>query len=290
MMGVVSALLAGLAFSLAVVLARKELDESNFFFVAFVITVTGNIILWSLALLFTNFVTINLEGVLFFAMAGILAPGITRLSYFKSVEIMGVSITASIFAVYPMFSSIFAILSLREAPTPENWIGLICIMIGVVRIETSLGKPKTGSRRAEKKGLVFPLLAALAVSISYILRKYGLNVYNEPLLGAAIGYSSSFLLYLLLSIFSDTQLKSLYSSKNFRLFWKAGVMQTLGWVLSFYALRHEKVSIVTPLMQTQPLFVLLLAYLYLKELEHLSFKLVVGTFLIVIGAMLVSIG
>lgn len=52
---------------------------------------------------------------------------------------------------------------------------------------------------------------------------------------------------------------------------------------------HEKVSIVTPLQQTQALFVLLFAYLYLKELEHISFKPIISTLFIVMGVMLVGI-
>lgn len=73
------------------------------------------------------------------------------------------------------------------------------------------------------------------------------------------------------------------------MFWKAGAGMSLGWILSFYALSYENVSIVTPLLQTEPLFILFFVYLYLKKLEHISFKLVISTLLIVIGAMLVGI-
>jgi len=63
----------------------------------------------------------------------------------------------------------------------------------------------------------------------------------------------------------------------------------LEWVLSFYALQYEMISVVTPLFQTGPLFVLFFAYLYLKELEHISSKVLISTILIVAGAMLVTI-
>ncbi|NIR86988.1 EamA family transporter, partial [Candidatus Bathyarchaeota archaeon] len=87
MIGIVLALLAALGYGLSVVLIRKQLDESNYIFATLVLTATGNIILWPLALLFTDLGTINFEGVLFFVIAGILAPGIARLGYYKGMEV-----------------------------------------------------------------------------------------------------------------------------------------------------------------------------------------------------------
>lgn len=156
------------------------MDESNFFSVALVMTVIGNIILWPLALSFTDLRMVSPEGVLFFAIAGILAPGIARLLYFKGMEVVGVSINTPIFSTHPIFSSIFAVLLLGEAPALGNWIGIICISVGVVCLERSSSEPKAGTERIFKKGLVFPLLAALIAAFAFILRKHGLNIYNEP--------------------------------------------------------------------------------------------------------------
>jgi drug/metabolite transporter (DMT)-like permease len=284
MIGVVLALLAAFVYSLSVVLVRRKLDESNYFSATMMVTVIGNIILWPLALLFANLKTVNLRGILFFIIAGMLAPGITRLLYNKGMDALGVSINASIFATYPVYSSVLAVLLLGEIIAPENWIGVICIVAGVMFIERSLGKPKTEMKKISKKGLIFPLLATLTIASSQLVRKYGLNIYNEPLLGVAIGYSSSFLLYLLL--LTSKMQYSMPLWKDLRLFWKPGVFLSLGWILSFYALSYERVSIVTPLLQTEPLFVLLLAYLHLKGLEHISLKVVTGTILIVIGIYL----
>lgn len=288
MIGIVLALLSAMVYSFSVVLVGKKLNESNFVSAAVVLTVTGNLILWPLALLFTDFSSINFEGVLFYVIAGILAPGIARLSYYKGVEVVGVSVNSSIFATNPMFSSLLAVLLLSEVLAPGNWIGIICIIVGVVYIERSLGRRGSAPKRIPKKGLVFPLLAGLAIAFSVTARKYGLNIYNEPLFGVAIGYASSLLLLLLLSIFSPNKVGSKFSGRDFQLFWKGGVGLSLAWVLSFYALSQERLSVVAPLMQTEPLFVLFFVYIYLRELEKISLKLVISTLLIVMGVMLVS--
>jgi uncharacterized membrane protein len=76
--------------------------------------------------------------------------------------------------------------------------------------------------------------------------------------------------------------------QDFRFFWKAGIGQALSWILSFYALSYEQVSIITPLLSIEPLFVALFAYVYLRELEHVSRKLVVSIILTVLGVVLVT--
>jgi len=127
------------------------------------------------------------------------------------------------------------------------------------------------------------------MAFSFIPRKHGLNIYNEPLLAAAIGFLSSSLFYFILSKSSRSNLTSLFSRKDLKLFWKAGVFMSLGSIATLFALSYERVSLITPIMQTEPLFVLFFAYLFLKELEQRSSKLLMGTITIIIGVILVSL-
>jgi uncharacterized membrane protein len=68
----------------------------------------------------------------------------------------------------------------------------------------------------------------------------------------------------------------------------AGVGQALSWIFSFYALSLEKVSVITPLLSIEPLFVVLFAYIYLRELERVPIKLVASILLTVFGVILVN--
>jgi uncharacterized membrane protein len=54
------------------------------------------------------------------------------------------------------------------------------------------------------------------------------------------------------------------------------------------ALSLGQVSVVTPLAGTAPLFVLLLTYWFLRDLEALTLRLLVGTLLIVAGVVLLT--
>jgi drug/metabolite transporter (DMT)-like permease len=58
-------------------------------------------------------------------------------------------------------------------------------------------------------------------------------------------------------------------------------------MLSFYALSYDDVSVITPLLSIEPVFVALFAYLYLRKIERVSPKLV-SIVLTVLGVVLVT--
>jgi len=205
------------------------------------------------------------------------------------METAGISANASIFATYPLYTSITAILLLGETLTAENWIGLACIIAGVIFVGRTINNGDTQTKSTTKKGLIVPILGSLAIAFSQIVRKEGLNIYNQPLLGVAVGYSTSLIVYLLLLFFSDGARASRFSRKDLQMFWKPGVGIAAGWLLSFLALSQEMVSIVAPILQTELLFILFFAYIFLRKQEKFSFKLIASALLIVAGVILISI-
>jgi drug/metabolite transporter (DMT)-like permease len=287
MIGVILALLNAVVHALSAVLIRKRIDESNSISVALITSIIGNVILWPPVLLFLDLSTVNLYGVLFFAIAGSLAPGISRLLLFHSMETIGVSISRTLFSIYPIYSVTFGFLLFGEILNFENIIGIFFVLVGVVLIERCFSNSNNGKRKNfSKKELLIPIIASFAVAFSHIIRKQGLNIYNEQLLGVAIGYSVALLFYFIINFYFTKTILSI-SKKDFKLFWIAGIFLALAWILAFYALSFEQVSIVTPLMQTQPLFILLFAYLYLRKREPVSLRLIVSSILVVIGVILV---
>lgn len=289
MFGVVLALLSALSFGLSQILVRRNLDKSNYIYISLTVTIVGNIILWPLALTFTDLNTVNPDGLLLFLIAGLLAPAIARLFYFKGMETAGISANASIFATYPLYTSITATLLLGEVLTAENWIGLACIIIGVIFVGRNINNSNAQTKTTTKIGLIIPILGSLAIAFSQIFRKEALNLYSEPLLGVAVGYSTSLIVYLLVIAFSRNATRPRFSRRDLRHFWKPGVGIATGWLLSFLALSQDLVSIVVPLLQTELLFILFFTYLFLRKHETVSLKLAASALLIVAGVIFISI-
>ncbi|MCW4016712.1 MAG: DMT family transporter [Candidatus Bathyarchaeota archaeon] len=289
MFGIVLALLSAMSFGLSQILVRKNLDKSNFVYISLTVTIMGNIILWPLALAFTNLNTVNLEALMLFVIAGLLAPAIARLFYFKGMETAGISTNASIFATYPIYTSITAILLLSETLSTENWIGLGCIIVGVILIGKTINNNEARPTHSSKKGLIIPILGSLAIAFSQIVRKESLNIYNQPLLGVAVGYTTALIVYLIVLKFSSHKRATKFSRQDIKMFWKPGIGIATGWLLSFIALSQEMVSIVAPILQTELLFILLFTYIFLRKIEKISFKLVANAILIITGVILISI-
>lgn len=289
MFGIALALLSALSLGLSQILVRRNLDKSNFVYVSLTVTIIGNIILWPLALTFVDLGTISPEGLLLFVFAGLLAPGIGRLLFFRGMETAGISANASVFATYPLYTSIIAVLFLGEALTVENWTGLACIIAGAIFVGRNMNNGETTPKGATKRFLIFPIFSSLAVAFSQIVRKEALNTYNQPLLGVAVGYTATLIVYLLVIAFSRDTKTPKFSRKDLQMFWKPGVGIATGWLLSFLALSREMVSIVVPILQTELIFVLFFTYIFLRKLEKISFKLITGTLLIVAGVILISI-
>jgi len=286
MLGSTLALLSAVASTAAVIIVGKYSKNTNAFNVSLIISCVGLIVLWPLAVLLTDFSAVNFEGLLLFAIAGVLAPGLVRLLYYGGLKKLGASVNSSLFSIYPLYSAILAVLLLNEALSLENWGGICCIILGGLFVEISSSEIN-GTRLSALKSLLFPIVGGVTLAVAAIIRKGGLNIYNAPVLGIAIGYTFSLITYALILAFSASTRQELSLKQNFRFYWKAGIGQALSWILTFYALSYEQVSIVTPILAIEPVFVAFFAYFYLKEVERVSLKLVASTVLIVLGVALV---
>jgi drug/metabolite transporter (DMT)-like permease len=197
------------------------------------------------------------------------------------MEGVGASVNASIFASYPIFSSLIAVFLLNEELRIGLWIGIVCVVLGAVMVERAMYGGV--GFRGRVRELIYPFLAAILSGFSYVVRKEGLNLCDAPIMGVAIGYAASLILYLPIMFMNPT----LLNRNSFKLFWKPGVGLCIGYLLSFYALRYGDVSTVTPLIQVEPLFIFILIHHYLKGVEKISLRLVAGAVTIILGAILV---
>lgn len=138
-------------------------------------------------------------------------------------------------------------------------------------------------------GRVFGIGAALAYGISSVLIRRGVVDLAPPMVGAAVALLSG---TIALSIIGTRNLGEANLMQNRRaigFLLIAGVAAGLGIMASFFALSMAPVVIVSPLQSISPLFALLWSYLFLGHLERITPKLVLGSVLVVLGVVLVTI-
>jgi len=289
MLGEIITLLSALISGASISLVRKRINDSNPINSAFITILVGNVFLWPITLAVTDFSNMSADGILYFIIAGIFSFGIVRLLYFIGIEKVGASINASIWATFPIYSTIFAVIFLNETLSIENYLGVLCIIIGGILIERSTRSSEAAKNRIFKKWVIIPLVGTIIIAISAILRKQGLTLNNEPLFAVAIGYAVALPLHALFVKFKSSRTTRLELKSDLKYFWKSGVGLATTFVLSFYALSLERVAIIAPITQTNALFVILFSYLFLKKLEKITFKLILSAMIILIGVTLLGI-
>jgi drug/metabolite transporter (DMT)-like permease len=288
MLGIILALLSAAASGISVVAVRKHSSKASVFNMSLVITAVGLAVLWPLAFAEGKLDSMTVFGFVLFALSGLLSPGLVRLFYYKGMKDLGASVNSSIFAVYPLYALLPAIFLLNEEVTFWNLLGIVAIIAGVVLVERFVNG-KNGQGNAGWKSLIVPVVGGLMLGGATIFRKTALDQSNAPVLGVAIAYVFSLLPYLLaLAAYSPTR-RELSLKRDLRWFWAAGIGQAVSWLLAFYALSMEQVSITTPLLAIEPLFVVAFGYFYVRELENVSIKLAASIGITVLGVALITL-
>lgn len=274
---------AALCFSIAHILIRRGLVESNAMTGSFISLSMSAVVLWLAVPFFAPLTALWNPAALIFVVAGIFAPGMGRTLSYIGIEKIGVARSVPIANSSPIFASIFAVVFLAEAWVLQNVIGTLMVIGGVIAL--SMAKPAQGEWR--KFDVIYPLIGALAFGASTTLRKAGLGFINIPLLAAAVTAGSAALFSLgLLKFQGGTQALKLTRRSATWLF-AAGVFNTAAMLSVFFALSHGKVVIVEPLVSSNPVTTLLLTSIFLRDVESLTLRVILGAALTVTGTILV---
>src|SRR5512137_2213548 len=114
MIGEASAILSAATSAFSIVLVRKYSNQSTTFNISLAISWVGLLVLWPLALVLTDFASANIMSALLFALSGVLTPGFVRLLYYQGMKKLGASVNSSLLAIYPLYTSLLAVLFLTE--------------------------------------------------------------------------------------------------------------------------------------------------------------------------------
>jgi len=272
-----------LCFSIAHIFIRRGLVSSNAMTGSFISLSMSAVILWLLFPFFAPLSALWTPVSLVFVTAGIFAPGIGRTLSYVGIEKIGVARSVPIANSSPIFASVFAVLFLAEAWVPQNIVGTLLVISGVIIL--SVAKPAQGEWR--KLDVIYPLIGAMAFGASAILRKAGLGYVDIPVMAAAVTAGSAALFSLALLQFRGGKDAFKLTRRSAAWLFTAGLVNTAAMLSVFYALSHGKVVIVEPLVSSNPVLTLLLTAIFLRDLEAINMRVVTGAFLTVTGTVLV---
>jgi drug/metabolite transporter, DME family len=272
-----------LCFSIAHILIRRGLVESNAMTGSFISLSMSAVLLWILLPFFAPLSALWSPAVLIFVIAGIFAPGIGRTLSYVGIEKIGVARSVPIANSSPIFASIFAVTFLAEAWVPQNIAGTLLVIGGTMVL--SLSKPATGEWR--KLDVIYPLVGAMAFGASAILRKAGLDHIPIPVLAGAVTAGSAALFSFALLQVQGGKVAFKLSRRSAAWLFPAGFINTAAMLSVFYALSYGKVVIVEPLVSSNPVLTLLFTAIFLRDLEVINLRVITGALLTVVGTILV---
>jgi len=282
-MTVYLSILAAFCFSVSHVMNRRGLVTSN--------AITGSVFsismsaitLWVMVPFFIPLSSFWTSAIWYFVVGGIFAPGLGRTLNFKGIERVGLVRTVPISSSSPMFASVLAVLIMGETWTLQNFFGTALVILGVV-ILSQKGTKHTQWRKID---LIYPIMASFSFAVSSNLRKLGLLAEDIPLMAAAVTATTALLFVLAVLKAQGGRQAFLLSRRSSGWFFASGLSNTAAMLSVFYALSFGKVVIVEPLISVNPAISIFLSAIFLRDLEAITLRVIIGASCTVLGSILV---
>ncbi len=190
-----------------------------------------------------------LSGIFWFVMAGLFAMVFGRTLLYTSIRYLGVTRAGSVKRLNPFFAVICAAIFLSEPISGMDLLGMAAIGLAFgLLIYESRGRTQIvhEGETLSPAHYLWGVGSALAYALANVCRKYGLMDFNAPAFGTFISAASGFAFFLVAAVFSTVyreNLKTLFSNINRWLFF-SGIFVSIGQIMAFAALYHEKISTV----------------------------------------------
>ncbi len=288
-MAIALALFSSLLISVTTIIMKKGIERTNPTSAMLVVTLVGTVVLLAISLPLVQLSHLKSKAFPLFILAGIFSPALVRWLYFISLDRIGPSMSSSIVSTGPAFTAIIATVFLKEKLTLSVSLGILLIIGGIITFERDISSNGKFSVY-HKRDLIFALLSAILVGFAIVIRKMGLNILDEPIFGVTVGFTTSLVFYGMMCLaFQSMRAAISLNLKNTLYLSGAGVFLTAAWLILFYALSYGDAIIVAPLASLHPVMVLGWSYLFLKDMEKITSKTVLGIIIVLIGVVLISL-
>jgi drug/metabolite transporter (DMT)-like permease len=307
------ALLASVCFAASHVVSRRGLEGTSVSAAYLVIVGCAGVVVMVPVLLDPP-ESVSSRAVVFFALSGLFAPAISRAAALGGVRALGPSISVPIQqGLRPLIVVPAAVIVLNETVGWTRALGLAAIVAGgwilsreperadelpaeaLVAPGPATGGPGTAVQRRSRattwgfrRGIAFPVAAAVGYATADLLVKVGLGGRSDPVYAAPVSIGVGFCVWALAHV-SGRVRRRFSLGRDWGWLVLAGAFMGAAIMLLFRALARGEVTLVAPVIATQPLFVLLLSAIVLRTLERRDRTTIVAASVVVVGTVLVSL-
>ena len=275
------ALMTAIFYASCVVFARRALQYSTPMTAALASAIVQNVTLWSTVFLTGGIPEVSSVAVILFIIVGILQLG-TRMFAYTGVAKIGASRSSSLQATSPLVSAFIAITILQEEAGFAILMGTLIVVIGIILISWQPNEQISDYRWWH---ILLPLAAALFTGVNHPIRRFALQISNQPVfLAALMGLTSLTCIIGYLALPGTTQRPNWNRRALIHLL-STGIFETLGIITVIYALSVGTVLVVAPVAATYPLWVLLGTIVFSRDLEQINVRIFIAALCVMFGTI-----
>jgi drug/metabolite transporter (DMT)-like permease len=218
-----------------------------------------------------------------FLLAGVLQPGIGQLLVTLAIREAGASRASVVFGVAPLISVTIALLVLGEPVSAPLIVGAVLIVAGGVELARERGRPE----HLRAIGLLYAFAVTVLFSVrDNLLRWLSGSTDVPPAVAAAASVIGGTVVILAVL---GPRLRGRQGLHDALPFLGVGVLFGLSYVSLFEAFYRGRVTVVSPLIATESLWGVGLAYLLIRHTEFVGRRLAIGAVLVVAGGALIGV-
>ncbi|MED5580202.1 MAG: EamA family transporter [Nitrospinota bacterium] len=278
------ALSASFSYALCDMGIRSGLQYTNAF-IGSTIVLTSSLIIYLAFILFFQSTFPNL-GIHYFwiIFAGACNPGLFLIFYLTGISKIGVARAAPIKGSSPILGTLLGILILSEEPTWKNLAGIAIVFSGITLI--SFEKIEGGWKKIH---IVWPIASAVVASFAAVFWRKGLQEFPDTTVGTTIGTLVGLMIVGTYTVFTTKNFSEANLKKSLKPFLFAGLVMASGFYCYTKSMQLGEVYRMLPIVQTSPIFTVTLAFLIMRKIEKLTWRVPAGCLMTVGGALLVNL-
>jgi len=287
-------LLSGLGFGSAAIFARFGMQGMSPLSSTLVSVVVSFLPTLLLALIFalSDIKALPAVALFWFFLLGVINFLGGRNFSYQAIGRIGASRTAAVLSTSAMFAAIFAITITGERPHFVVLVGTVVVVLGLTAALGNSIRDGISDNRGVLIGLGLALVAAASYGGTNVIAKELTQEYGSPFMVSAFGlFFGIILLSPLAGIKTVREVRASRGNPVFALSaGLSGLAAATGVGALYFALQRADVTVVSPIVSTNPIVTLVLAQIFISRMENLTKWLFIGVGITVAGVIVVTVG
>ena len=229
-----------------------------------------------------------LTGILWFAAMGVSGSFIGRYLSLVGMKLVGLARSSIVTQTSLVWASLFAVVFAGEQMTWLIAAGTLAIMMGSILLVYEKGEIQ---KRIPLYYYVVPLGTAILFAMTHLFGKFGLQVIKSASLGMTVGSMIAFFSMLLILPFSvEGRKPTSWDKKGLLAVLCGACLNAIAAFFFWSSIKTGDIVQLIPLNRLSVLLIIFLSWVFFRKQEAVGWRVVIGGFLSVLGAVGVVLG